>query len=389
MFSPLSTNQNTGSYDPAVQFGNMDIKSNEYEGFGDELIVDSALQEELVIRQKWSSYRVLEGGESEESAPGIGEYRDVLDNEPHTIVLKRPDGRLEPSESYVGRDARGQARSLQLFPGAAIVDEDAFADWMRISAACPFAANLFDAFLDNGSLCLVYELDGSAVSMASALRTSAIDGGFIASSKAAEEALMEQWLAQLLWTIRLVHQEQQWFIGAQLLGNPQNILLSSQNHRLRIHGLGAVQLLALARSPLEYTTSEIRAQQLQDLKALSDLLKNFLSGPRRWLVRSPLFAPILAFLDQRLALSVTPVTDLLLLPASQNLLQKLFLASFRYLFFPFNYVSSYPFRRQDFLEHQMMLQIQSERVLGLLTRLIYVTERFKYYTVKNASLTVY
>lgn len=329
--SPSNTGISTGDYDPAFQFGRMALQpAAAAEGMEESLVVDSELQEELVTRQKWTSYHVLEGEESEEPAPGIGEYSNVLDNESHTIVLKRPDGRLEPSESYVGRDAEGRARSLQLFPGAASVDEAAFADWTRISKACPFAASLCDAFLDNGSLCLAYELDGAAVSMASVLRTSATEGGFIAPNKAAEESLMEQWLAQLLWTIRLVHQEQHWFIGAQLFGNPQNILLSSQNHRLRIHGLGAVQLLALARSPLEYTASEIRAQQVLDLKALADLLKTFLAGPRRWLVRSPSFAPILSFLDQRLALSVTPVTDLLLLPTSQSLLQKLFISSFRY-----------------------------------------------------------
>ena len=337
--------------------------------------IDIDLQEELINRQKWQNY-IYEG--EEESS--IGPFKSVIENTAQTLHLRKIDGKVEHSISLVGKDGSGKPCSIQLFDGGSSIGEHgehALEEWKPITRACPFGIPLLNVFSNDGYLCLVYELDGSAVSMSSVLQASITTGGLLTKSKQAEESHMKLWIGQLLWTIRLVHAEMNWFIGAGLLSSPQNILLTSQNQRIRIAGLGSVQMLALARSPLEYTLAEIRSQQSQDLKALGDLIKKFLSGPRRWLIRSAAIAPIMSYLEQqRSSLVPASAAELLAMPASQNLLSTIFAKSFRYA--PACQQPSLLCRRQEYLEGQMMVQNQSERVLGLLCRLNFVVSRFQY-----------
>lgn len=337
--------------------------------------IDIDLQEELINRQKWQNY-IYEGEEDS----SLGPFKSVIENAAQTIHLRKIDGKVEHSISLVGKDASGKPCSIQLFDGGSSIGEHgerALEEWRPITRACPFGVPLLNVFSHDGYLCLVYELDGSAVSMASVLQASITTGGLLTKSKQAEESLMKLWIGQLLWTIRLVHAEMNWFIGAGLLSSPQNILLTSQNQRVRIAGLGSVQMLALARSPLEYTLAEIRSQQSQDLRALGDLIKTFLSGPRRWLIRSAAIAPIMSYLEQqRSSLVPASAAELLAMPASQNLLNTIFAKSFRYV--PACQQPTLMRRRQEYLEGQMMVQNQSERVLGLLCRLNFVVSRFQY-----------
>lgn len=287
------------------------------------------LIDELGCRQKWAV--PAPGWDQAASAETevIGSYGEIIENEAHSILLKRSDGKIESSTASIGRDVAGRAWSLHGFDNVGAGPGDfgtAFADWQRITQECPFATGLVDAFIEEGVLNAVYELDGGAITLASALQASITTGGYIAPSRQEEEELVELWIAQLLWSVKFIH-ERNWFIGAGLLWSPQNIHLTSQNHRIQLFGLGSIQLLELARSPLPYTANEIAFQQAQDLKALLELLKAFLSGPRRWLMRSALLSPILSFLEMRASCSAR---DLLALPSAITLLQKLFLGSFKY-----------------------------------------------------------
>lgn len=292
--------------------------------------IDMDLMEELACRQRWT-------GEypSQEEDPDlvIGEYTGVIENEGHVIMLRRSGGIPETSVSSIGKDTNGKPWSLQTFGKAVSLGPESvqvLEDWRRITHGCPFASNLEDAFVEAGALTLIYNLDGGALSMASALESSITSGGFITGSRHTEEILMEQWVAQLLWTLRQVHQDAGWFIGPEFLWSPQNIHLVSQNYRLQLFGLGALQLLSLARSPLPFAEEEILSQQNSDFRALADLIKGFLSGPRRWLVRSATIAPIISFLEQRAHHSQAPIQELFSLPATKLLLNKLFVKSFRY-----------------------------------------------------------
>lgn len=291
--------------------------------------IDMDLMEELACRQRWAAEYPSQENESNSA---IGKFKGVIENEGHVILLRRPDGIPESSVSNIGKDAQGKPWSLQTFSKAGSLGSESFQvleDWRRITRGCPFTSPLEDAFVDSGSLTFVYHLDGGALSMASALEASITSGGLITGKRHTEEALMEQWVAQLLWTLRQVHLDASWFIGANFLWSPQNIHLVSQNFRLQLFGLGALQILSLARSPLPFTEAEIRSQQVSDFRALADLIKGFLSGPRRWLVRSSTIAPVIAFLEQQAQHSHTPVQELLGLPASKLLLNKLFAKSFR------------------------------------------------------------
>lgn len=294
----------------------------------DEAIgIDGDLLEELQSREKWAQY----SGPADEGQPDIGDYTEVLENPMLQVSLRKPDGRIEQSLCYLGKH-NGQPRTLHLFEGIPDLGDNVLpviADFKKISSTCPFAVSLGDVFEENGCLCVAYELDGGAVSMHSALQNSITSGGLLTRTKGTEEELMESWLGQLLWTVHFVHAEMNWFIGSSLLWSPQNILLTSQYQRIQLAGLGLPQFLALSRSPLPYSPNEIRSQQMQDLFALSDLVKSFLTGPRRWLVRSPLIAPILSYLDQR-GIEPPSTPNLVNLPASQVLLKRIFVRSIRY-----------------------------------------------------------
>lgn len=308
----------------------VNILKEAFDNFAEEAIgIDFDLQEELVARQKWENYS-LEVEESEM----FGGYRDLVENVEHALHLKRANGTIEMSNSYVCRDDNdGKVVALHFFQGCdGSLDglSDTISCFKKFTRSCPFSFELLNVFYEGKSLGLVYELNGGAITMAEALQASVTSGGFISSSKDQEETLMEQWIAQLLWTLQLFHIEAGWFIGSGLLFSPQNILLTSQSTKLLINGLGATQILALSRSPLPYTEAEIIDHQTKDLQALAELIKTFLSGPRRWLLRSPLIAPILAYLDQRGTMAFTSLSDLLELPASSNLLQRLLVRSFKY-----------------------------------------------------------
>jgi hypothetical protein len=166
--------------------------------------IDFDLMEELTCRQKWEAYLKEE---TEEATTMMGPYTDIIENEGYSVLLKKPDGGMEPSSSFIGRDAQGKAWSIQVFDAVGddedgLSQDEVFQDWRRTTRVCPFTTPLHDAFVKDGALHLVYQLDGGSLSMAGALQQSVSSGGFITGNKEGDEDIIEQWVAQLLWTIR-------------------------------------------------------------------------------------------------------------------------------------------------------------------------------------------
>jgi hypothetical protein len=289
--------------------------------------VDLDLQEELMNRQKWLTIGSPEDSGAQDVLLG-GTYKDLIAMDELALVLPRPGGSVEHSSTCLATDPDGKIRCIHSFLiGGGGVDEDiegALSEWRRLTnpSICPFSVPLEDAFTDDaGTLHLVYRHDGGAVLLADLLHSVQP----LRKEREREAQVVELWAAQLIWTVRMVH-EAGCFVG--VLASPQNILVSSQLSRLSLAGLGATQIISLARSPLPYGAAEIRSQQQHDLKALGDLIKSLLSGSRRWMVRNPRISPIIAYLDRRSPVSTA--AELASLPSSQSILQKLFLSSFQY-----------------------------------------------------------
>lgn len=291
--------------------------------------MDLDLQEELVNRQKWLTVASPEDSGAQDVLLG-GTYKDLIAMDELSLVLPRPGGSVEHSSTCLATDPDGKIRCIHSFAiggGGGGADEDiegALSEWRRLTnpSICPFAVPLEDAFTDEpGTLHLVYRHDGGAVLLADLLHSVQP----LRKEREREAQVVELWAAQLIWTVRMLH-EAGCFAG--VLASPQNILVSSQLTRLSLAGLGATQIISLARSPLPYSPAEIRAQQQHDLKALGDLVKSLLAGSRRWMVRNPRISPIIAYLDRRSPAS--SAAELAALPCCQSILQKLFLSSFQY-----------------------------------------------------------